>query len=212
MRAIYPDWVMKHKKKGTYINKVGDRYYLYAAHSERIKGTQKVRRVSDGYIGRITEKDGLIPAKDKIKGTPYAFEIGLSFTIISICENIHNGLKKSYRKHADMIYACAILLYIYETYSEELLKHSYLHLHFTDVVIPETLTQTQKTGIERGQRMIKEQLLLTFKEDLPQITTFFPEIRLLMINSKYYLSPLSSTATALSNKYEIEWRNPLWQR
>ncbi|MBO6215432.1 MAG: hypothetical protein J6N76_07840, partial [Lachnospiraceae bacterium] len=61
--ADYPEWVMKYKKKGTYINKVGDKYYLYAAHSERIKGTNKVRRVSDGYLGRITEKDGLIPAK-----------------------------------------------------------------------------------------------------------------------------------------------------
>ncbi len=53
---------MKFKKKGTYINKVGDKYYLYAAHSERVKGTNKVKRVSDGYLGRITETDGLIPA------------------------------------------------------------------------------------------------------------------------------------------------------
>ena len=44
----YPDWVLKHKIKGTYINCVGDKYYLYAAHSERILGTKKVKRVSDG--------------------------------------------------------------------------------------------------------------------------------------------------------------------
>ena len=30
--ADYPDWVLAHKKKGTYVNRVGDRYYLYAAH------------------------------------------------------------------------------------------------------------------------------------------------------------------------------------
>ena len=65
--ADYPDWVMKYKKKGTYINKVGDKYYLYAAHSERVKGTDKVRRVSDGYLGRITEKDGLIPSHDTFR-------------------------------------------------------------------------------------------------------------------------------------------------
>jgi len=51
--SAYPDWVMKHKEKGTYINKVGDKYYLYKVHSERIKGTGKVRRVSDGYLGNI---------------------------------------------------------------------------------------------------------------------------------------------------------------
>lgn len=43
--AEYPDWVMKYKKKGTYINKNGDMYYLYAAHSERIKGTNKVKKM-----------------------------------------------------------------------------------------------------------------------------------------------------------------------
>ena len=33
MSADYPDWVLTRKKKGTYITKVGDKYYLYAAHS-----------------------------------------------------------------------------------------------------------------------------------------------------------------------------------
>lgn len=91
--ADYPDWVMKYKKKGTYINKVGDKYYLYAAHSERVKGTDKVRRVSDGYLGRITEKDGLIPAKKILRSDPVSFELGLSFFIISRTPDILNGLK-----------------------------------------------------------------------------------------------------------------------
>ena len=25
--ADYPDWILAHKKKGTYINRVGDKYY-----------------------------------------------------------------------------------------------------------------------------------------------------------------------------------------
>jgi len=211
-KANYPDWVMEHKKKGTYINKVGDKYYLYAAHSERIKGTTKVRRVSDGYIGRITEKEGLILARDKIKDVPYAYEIGLSFAILSTCEIIHAGLKKSYRKHADMIYACAILSTIYETYNNELFQHSYLHILFAEVVLPSTFNQTQKTGIERGRRMIKEQLLSIFNVDLPLVITFFPNVRLLIINNRYYLSSLPETVTLLSDKYNIDWRNSLWQR
>ncbi len=72
--ANYPDWVMKHKKKGTYINRSNDKYYLYAAHSERIKGTKKVKRISDGYLGRITEEDGLIPPKDNVSGNVEVFE------------------------------------------------------------------------------------------------------------------------------------------
>ena len=63
--ADYPDWVLAHKNIGTYINKVGDKYYLYAAHSERIKGSGKVKYVCDGYLGRITKDDGFIPSKSK---------------------------------------------------------------------------------------------------------------------------------------------------
>jgi len=32
--ADYPGWIMKFKEKGTFINKVGDKYYLYAAYSQ----------------------------------------------------------------------------------------------------------------------------------------------------------------------------------
>lgn len=210
--ADYPDWVLKHKKKGTYINRVGDKYYLYAAHSERIKGTDKVRRVSDGYLGRITEKDGFIPAKDKVQEPPAAYEIGLSYAIVSTNDIIHKGLKYSFRKYGDIVYACAILFYIYGTYSKELFKQSYLHLLFLDADFPEVFTPAQKTGIERGRRMIEERLPSIFGEDLPQVLTFFPDIRLLMVNQTYYLSPLSGSTAALSEKYGIDWRNPLWQR
>ena len=65
----YPPWVMEHKKKGMYVNRINESTYrIYRAHSERIKGTGKVRRVVDEYIGTITEKGGLVPTQPKIKG------------------------------------------------------------------------------------------------------------------------------------------------
>ena len=67
-----------------YVNKSGGRYYVYAAHSERIKGTGKVRRVSDGYLGRITEDEGFIPARSRVGETVYAYEYGLSHAILQI--------------------------------------------------------------------------------------------------------------------------------
>ena len=83
--ANYPDWVLKHKRKGTYINRVKDKYYLYAAHSEREPGTGKVKRVCDGYIGRITEKDGLILSKPKIKGSIEVREYGREAIVFQLC-------------------------------------------------------------------------------------------------------------------------------
>lgn len=149
MAGNYPDWVLGHKKKGAYVNKVGDKYYLYAAHSERIKGTNKVKRVCDGYLGRITEEDGFIPAESKLKHEPEVFEIGLSYTIVSLSEPIHLGLCHSFPKYGDAVYVCSILSYIYDEYSLELFRHSYLSILFQNLTFPDHYTKAQLIGIER---------------------------------------------------------------
>lgn len=212
MAAAYPDWVLAHKKKGTYVNKVGDKYYLYAAHSERVKGSGKIKRVCDGYLGRITEKDGLIPAKDKLKRAPEVFEIGLSYVIVSVSGSIHKGLRRSFPKYGDAVYSCSVLSYIYDEYSPELFAHSYLRILFSDTSLPDNFTRAQLIGIERGKRMLMEHMGKVFGEDIFRIRSLFPDVRLLRINDQYYLSKLPEAVILLSEKYSIDWRNPLWQR
>lgn len=212
MSADYPKWVLAHKKKGTYINKVGDKYYLYAAHSERIKGSGKIKRVCDGYLGRITEDDGFIPAKSKLKNIPEVFEVGLSYTVVSASAQIHLGLRRSFPKYGDVVYSCSVLSYIYGEYSTELFGHSYLCILFSDTSFPDSFTKAQLTGIERGRRMLEEHLGKVFGEDLPRIRSLFPDVRLLQINGQYYLSKLPDSVALLSEKHSIDWRNPLWQK
>lgn len=212
INSNYPDWVMEHKKKGTYINKVGDKYYLYAAHSERIPGTKKVRRVSDGYLGRITEKDGFIPVKDKIRNTPVVYEIGFSYAVLSVTGELHAGLCRSFPKYGNIIYSCSILSYIYGVYSKELYEQSYLHILFKDTVYPSSFSNSHLTGIERGLRMLEDRIPDRFGEDLEEVRIYFSNTRLAFVNQKYYLSPLSETVSILSEKYGINWRNSLWQK
>src|SRR5665647_2072924 len=121
--ANYPDWVIKFKEKGTYINYVKGKYYLYAAHSERVPGTKKVKRVCDAYLGRITEEDGLIPPKDKVAGTVSVLEYGLSSLIFSICSDIHKGFRKTFTKNGDFVVVAAILTFIYGKYNDSLFRH-----------------------------------------------------------------------------------------
>lgn len=212
MSADYPDWVLAHKKKGTYINKVGDKYYLYAAHSERVKGSGKVKRVCDGYLGRITEEDGFIPAKSKLKNLPEVFEIGLSYTVVSASGQIHLGLRRSFPKYGDVVYSCSVLSYIYGEYSKELFEHSYLCILFPDISFPDSFTKAQFTGIGRGRRMLEEHLGKVFGEDILRIRSLFPDVRLLRINGQYHLSRLTENVSLLSEKYSIDWRDPLWQK
>lgn len=210
--ANYPDWVLIHKKKGTYINKVGDKYYLYAAHSERIKGTNKVRRVSDGYLGRVTEKDGLIPPKEKVKNSVITYEFGLSYAIITCTSKVHSGLRKSFVKNGDLIYVCSILQYIYGFYSNEIFKLSYLSFHFDELTIPELFNDAQLVGIDRGVRMITDIVSKYYGHDLMMITAYCSFINLIRINKKLYRSEISNSLLALSNRYSISWEDAKWPK
>ena len=210
--ADYPDWVMKYKKKGTYINRVGDKYYLYAAHSERIKGTDKIRRVSDGYIGRITKEDGLIPSKSRIKSIPVSMEIGLSRIILPISEKLILSMRKSFPKYGDYVFSRAVLLYIYGTYSDELYFQSYLSVFFDGAESPGQVTKTHISEIDRCSRMIFDVMKKEYGEDLELITKLFMHVRLVRIDDSYYLSGITDEIMKLSEKYSISWEDSLWQR
>ncbi len=210
--ANYPDWVMKFKKKGTYINKVGDKYYLYAAHSERVKGTNKVKRVSDGYLGRITEADGLIPAKSQLRTPPVCYELGLSYAIIYLTSDILSGLVTSFPKYGKAVYSCSVLLFIYGIYNRFLFEHSFVSLFFSDAAYPDRFSPAQITGIERGCRMINDRLNSILGDDLNTILSLFTDVRLIKAAGKYFLSELSEDVLALSQKYSIDWSNELWQK
>lgn len=210
--AAYPDWVMKYKKKGTYVNKVGDKYYLYAAHSERIKGTNKIRRVSDGYLGRITQHDGLIPPKHKITGSITTYEFGISFATICCSSDILSGLRRSFKMQGDIIYSCSILLFIYGMYSRELFESSYLCIHFASAKYPDVFTSAQLLGIDRGHRMILDSVSRCWGSDFALAKAFFSDIRLIKIGQKLYLPEISPATKALSEKYSIDWSSASWQR
>lgn len=211
--AVYPDWVMKYKEKGTYINKVGDKYYLYKAHSERIKGTNKIKRVCDGYLGRITETDGLIPPKDKLLGsTLSSFELGWSFVVLHSTVKIHAGLRKTFVKHGDLVYVCSVLNYVFGAYSFDLFRASSLCFLFPDIDFPTSFTESQINGICRGTRMITDTMNKVFSDDLKLCKALFSTVSLIRVNTSFYLPAFSEPVTALSEKYSIDWRNPLWQK
>lgn len=210
--ADYPEWVMQYKTKGTYINKVGDKYYLYAAHSVREKETGKIRRISDGYIGRITKEDGLIRSKSRLKSDPVSMEVGLSYPILLTAGNIRTGVRRRFPKHVDYVFSRGVLLYIYGIHSDELFQQSYLSIYFSECESPSQITNTHRTEIERCSRMVTDVMGKKFGGETELVTKLFPHMRLIRIDDNYYLSGLTSEILALSNKHNICWEEPLWQR
>jgi hypothetical protein len=203
--ADYPDWVMKHKKKGTYINRVKDKYYLYAAHSERIPGTNKVRKVSDGYIGRITEKDGLIPAREKVSGDVVVYKFGLHVTALALSELILKGLRREFRRAADHIIVTGILLAVEKIADEDAFADSYLSVAFPDVSISKALSEKQQTGVERCRRMVLDKLEAAFCSDCA-MPAKLGRVYAVLVNNKEYISKLPDGVMEWMKNNGIDWR------
>ena len=65
---LHPAWAIVHRKPGTELKKIKDKYYLYGVSSIYDKATKKTKKVSLGIIGRISEKEGLIQSdKSQLK-------------------------------------------------------------------------------------------------------------------------------------------------
>jgi hypothetical protein len=54
-----PNWVLKHKRKGTKIRKKGNNFYLYKVTSVWDKEKKRARKITEKFLGTITQ-DGLI--------------------------------------------------------------------------------------------------------------------------------------------------------
>ena len=205
--ANYPDWVMKYKEKGTYINHVKGRYYLYAAHSERVPGTDKVKRICDGYLGRITEKDGLIPPRDKVAGDVEVLEFGRSWTILLLCKNIYSGFKRTFKQNADFVMVAAILSTLYGVYDHTLFEQSFLSALFPTLNLNKRATEKQNTAIKRGIQMIDDTLFSCFKEEYTHAMLHLSTVYKVKINGRFYLSKESDAVEILKQKYHIKWED-----
>lgn len=81
----YPDWVQKHRTKGTTVKKRGDSYYLYKRTSRRVKG-KKYPQPVDTYIGVITPEGVIQSNKRKVDLTDAeVWEYGFSKAVWELC-------------------------------------------------------------------------------------------------------------------------------
>lgn len=91
---VYPEWVNRHRTKGTNIKKVGNSYYLYKRTSKRVPG-KKNPQTYDRFIGVITP-EGVKEGKMKKLSTAdiEVFEYGFSYALARLCPEkwkIHIG-------------------------------------------------------------------------------------------------------------------------
>ena len=198
-QSKYPDWVMKYKSKGVYVNKVGDKYYLYRAHCVYDKKTKKNVRVSDGYIGRVTEEDGFIPVKDKVTGPVDVYEFGLYYFVSCLLKDVYKSLKNNIQR--DSILSLAILSFLGDDdYDRTALffiyKNTDAHHFNDDNVIKEA---------KRVSNMLRYFIDTRVKhDDWDYLKKHLPTIHLTKINDKYYISSFDDELKEKMKKYDVE--------
>ena len=60
---IHPDWALKFKKPGTELRFQRGRYYLYKVSSKYDPETKRTKKITEQFLGTITEENGLIESK-----------------------------------------------------------------------------------------------------------------------------------------------------
>jgi len=108
----YPQWVLKYKKPGMYVQKKDDHTYrIYRGHSERRPGKSYPVLITDEYIGTITKEKGLVYSQPKVKGVVTVKRFG-GFSLLSgICRALADQLKSKYGGETLFLDACQQVLY-----------------------------------------------------------------------------------------------------
>jgi len=125
LKMTHPDWVLKHKKKGTNISCINGRYYLYAVSSVWNKEKGRAQKITNEYLGRITE-DGFISSKKRAGKTEAPVtvkECGASSALIIIGEDILNELVEIFPEQGGLIFTIAALRLIEQCPFKRLENH-----------------------------------------------------------------------------------------
>ena len=187
-KKVYPEWVQRHKERGTAIKRVGDNYYLYKHSSKRVPGKKNPVPV-DTYIGRITPEGVVKGNKKKVDAKASDIvvkEFGFSRAIRHMCTpGWREPLGSAWKE---------VLDYIILEESPE----SYIQDEYSDVIKldPHIQPGVQKTSLARR---IKQEYGVEWK-DLHLLSTIY----LVTFSGKKAISKVSDEQKLLLDKIGLE--------
>lgn len=168
----YPEWVEKYRTKGRTIRKVRNGYALYHCTSERVEG-KKYPKMTQEYLGMVTEKDGFIP-KRELSTTPRYLEYGLSHML---WENFGGQLRHLTYNSGPELAQLVIVRFIFGSCDDICIRSCWLTAPNADRFIEVRNRQAKLDRIER----ISEKLKLMLEEKIPDQQERSMAVRLLML-------------------------------
>ncbi len=167
---VYPDWVLKHKEKGTELRQIGKNYYLYKISHKWDKEKKQSKKITGEYLGRITEEGILKPKIEQLANTENITikEFGASKFISTQAQDIIQNLKYVFPRIWKEIFAFAAFRFFYASPLKNIQDH-YCNSHLSDLfpdakVSPKTLGRLlHSIGVQRN--LIKDFFAKYIKED-----------------------------------------------
>lgn len=200
--ANYPEWALKYKKKGYYLNKYKEHYRLYKGHCEYKDG--KAVRIVDYYCGTITEKDGLIPSKGLIKGEIKVYEYGFYYFLYLLFTNIYKGQNKMHKNYADTIMVNSIInVFNVPICNLDYTSLSLLYPEFNENYLNIDIVQneTKRVSLMISNEFNSKCLMID------NIKEILSTLHLLFINKRYQLSECDNKVYEIYNYFNFEVKN-----
>ncbi len=158
----HPDWVLKHKTKGTEIRKLGKYYYLYKIRSEYNKEKKRAKKITEKFLGKITEEGLVKPKHERIIESQKNInvkEFGASRFISNESKDIIHNLKETFPDKWKEIFTFAVFRFFYSSPIKNIQDHyqtSYLSDIITDAkVSPKTFGNMLHTIGQQRQLITK---------------------------------------------------------
>jgi hypothetical protein len=197
----YPDWVLKHKEAGTYVQKKDeDTYRIYRGHSERRPGKTYPVLVTDEYIGTITREAGLVRTPVNIKGAVLVKRYGGFCLLHSLCRQLADRLSQKYGDQSLFLDACMRVLYGHSSilfYESDWMSEHYPGLTFPLCAELESESARVATGMAST-------LEKRFGRETQHVLNTAGCLYRVWINNRWVTSSMASVA-AITQRYGLTW-------
>ncbi len=140
----YPDWVLKHKAKGTELRHIGNNFYLYKISHKWDKKKKQSKKITGEYLGRITEEGIVKPKNEQLTIENITIkEFGASKFISTKAQDIIQNLKDIFPGIWKEIFVFAAFRFFFASPLKNVRDH-YCNSHLSDMfpdakVSPKTL-------------------------------------------------------------------------
>lgn len=118
MKNKYPEWVLKHKEKGTEIRKIGKSFYIYKVTSVWDREKKRARKITEKFLGTITTEGLIKPQRERLMESLHNIsvkEFGAAGFLLEISSDILKRLKEIYPVEWKEIFVFSALRLLHNT-------------------------------------------------------------------------------------------------